>query len=660
MLFKKIIFFVYVFVIAVLNGFSQSTDDSTNFQYIAPSFEELFKIEKQKNIDTKVSISSLVDIDKNEAPGIVTIITSQEIELLGARDLIDILNTVPGFNLASDVQNGLAFGIRGNWSQEGKMLYMIDGMPMNELAYGSYIVGNRFPINIIDKIEINRGAGSSLYGGLAGLGVVNIITKKGDKINGHKLFVNSGISNSSLSRSGINYTYGGELLNGTEICFSALVNNGNRSNLTETFPDSTDVSFKDSSKIINQNIYFSIKKNNLQIKHYYEDYNFQSTFEPIYSTTKTFIEELSYNVKVNKLSITPILRYKWQIPWNSEYGNAQLYNPNNIETRKITIGFNSSYLLAKNIQLSFGSTYYNEAYNYFISSYKKTNKYKGYNGFTFYSEFFVKSKFANGFLGIRYDDYTFFKPFWAPRLTITKNFGDFFYKAIGNVSYKLPTIQNIVQSSNNSILPEVINEAQLQIGFQNQIIEISTTAFLNKINKLIVFSVDSLQNEFYQNKGNIITKGLEFEIKLKLKKVQFSSNYSYYSPFTGNADDVIIEINNYNRGTFAFPTHKLFFGVNCLLNPNVSLNIFNIYQSSKSFVTRIDQQDNYDVVTKNGTNNLNITCQIKNINKNHINLNFGFYNVLNTKNYYGYAYRDGYQPMLGMGREFFIQLKYNL
>ncbi|MFZ4613590.1 MAG: TonB-dependent receptor plug domain-containing protein, partial [Bacteroidia bacterium] len=253
MLLKKLVLFICVFVFVILNGFSQSKDDSTNYQYIAPSFEELFKIEKQKNIDTKVSISSLVDIDKNEAPGIVTIITSQEIELLGARDLIDILNTVPGFNLASDVQNGLAFGIRGNWSQEGKMLYMIDGMPMNELAYGSYIVGNRFPINIIDKIEINRGAGSSLYGGLAGLGVVNIITKKGDKINGHKLFVNSGISNSSLSRSGINYTYGGELLNGTEICFSALVNNGNRSNLTETFPDSTDVSFKDSSKIINQN-----------------------------------------------------------------------------------------------------------------------------------------------------------------------------------------------------------------------------------------------------------------------------------------------------------------------------------------------------------------------------------------------------------------------
>lgn len=657
---KKLALFIYIFILFTLRGFSQSLDDSTNYQYIAPSLEELLNIEKQKNLDTKVSISSLVDIDKNEAPGIVTIITSKEIELMGARDLIDVLNTVPGFNLASDVQNGVAFGIRGNWSQEGKMLYMIDGIPMNELAYGSYIVGNRFPINIIDKIEINRGAGSSLYGGLAGLGVVNIITKKGDKINGHKLFVNSGVSNSALSRSGINYTYGGELLNGTEICFSALVNNGNRSNLKETFPDSTDVSFRDSSKVINQNIYFSIKKNNFQIKHYYEDYNFQSTFEPIYSSAKSLIEELSYNLKINKLSLSPIFRYKWQIPWNSEYGNAQLYNPNNIETRKITLGFNSSYLLTNNIQLSFGSTYYNEAYNYFISSYKKSNKYIGFNGFTFYSEFFIKSKFANGFFGIRFDDYAFFKPFWAPRFTITKNFGNFFYKAIGNVSYKIPTLQNIVQSSNNSILPEVINEAQFQIGFQNQLLEISTIAFLNKINKLIIYSVDSLQIESYQNKGNIVTKGLEIELKLKLEKVIISGNYSFYQPFNGDADDVIIDINNRKLGTFAFPKHKLFFGVNYLLNNNVGLNIYNIYQSSKSFVTRIDQQDNYDIVTKNGTYNLNITCQIKNIYNNHINLNFGLYNVLNTRNYYGYAYKEGYEPMLGMGRELFIQLKYNL
>jgi outer membrane cobalamin receptor len=657
---KKLALFIYIFTLITLRGFSQSLDDSTNYQYIAPSLEELLSIEKQKNLDTKVSISSLVDIDKNEAPGIVTIITSKEIELMGARDLIDVLNTVPGFNLASDVQNGVAFGIRGNWSQEGKMLYMIDGIPMNELAYGSYIVGNRFPINIIDKIEINRGAGSSLYGGLAGLGVVNIITKKGDKINGHKLFVNSGVSNSALSRSGINYTYGGELLNGTEICFSALVNNGNRSNLKETFPDSTDVSFRDSSKVMNQNIYFSIKKNNFQIKHYYEDYNFQSTFEPIYSSAKTLIEELSYNVKINKLSLSPIFRYKWQIPWNSEYGNAQLYNPNNIETRKITLGFNSSYLLTNNIQLSFGSTYYNEAYNYFISSYKKSNKYIGFNGFTFYSEFFIKSKFANGFFGIRFDDYAFFKPFWAPRFTITKNFGNFFYKAIGNVSYKIPTLQNIVQSSNNSILPEVINEAQFQIGFQNQLLEISTIAFLNKINKLIIYSVDSLQIESYQNKGNIVTKGLEIELKLKLEKVIISGNYSFYQPFNGDADDVIIDINNRKLGTFAFPKHKLFFGVNYLLNNNVGLNIYNIYQSSKSFVTRIDQQDNYHMVTKNGTYNLNITCQIKNIYNNHINLNFGLYNVLNTRNYYGYAYKEGYEPMVGMGRELFIQLKYNL
>lgn len=657
---KKLALFIYIFTLITLRGFSQSSDDSTNYQYIAPSLEELLNIEKQKNLDTKVSISSLVDIDKNEAPGIVTIITSKEIELMGARDLIDVLNTVPGFNLASDVQNGVAFGIRGNWSQEGKMLYMIDGIPMNELAYGSYIVGNRFPINIIDKIEINRGAGSSLYGGLAGLGVVNIITKKGDKINGHKLFVNSGVSNSALSRSGINYTYGGELLNGTEICFSALVNNGNRSNLKETFPDSTDVSFRDSSKVMNQNIYFSIKKNNFQIKHYFEDYNFQSTFEPIYSSAKTLIEELSYNVKINKLSLSPIFRYKWQIPWNSEYGNAQLYNPNNIETRKITLGFNSSYLLTNNIQLSFGSTYYNEAYNYFISSYKKSNKYIGFNGFTFYSEFFIKSKFANGFFGIRFDDYAFFKPFWAPRFTITKNFGNFFYKAIGNVSYKIPTLQNIVQSSNNSILPEVINEAQFQIGFQNQLLEISTIAFLNKINKLIIYSVDSLQIESYQNKGNIVTKGLEIELKLKLEKVIISGNYSFYQPFNGDADDVIIDINNRKLGTFAFPKHKLFFGVNYLLNNNVGLNIYNIYQSSKSFVTRIDQQDNYDIVTKNGTLNLNITCQVKNIYNNHINLNFGLYNVLNARNYYGYAYKEGYEPMVGMGRELFIQLKYNL
>ena len=290
---RRIVLFVLL-TLFLKNIEAQIQTDSIQLQFLAPSIEVLNSAQQDKVVENKVSIASYTDIDVNEAPGVITIITSEEITELGARDLTDILNTVPGFNIATDVHNGIAFGIRGNWSHEGKMLYMIDGMSMNELAYGTYVVGNRFPINCIDRIEIIRGAGSSIYGGVAGLGVVNIITKKGQKVNGNKLYINGGVSTSAISRAGINYNYGSTLLNGTEISFSGLVNYGKRSNLAVTLPDSSSISFKDSSVVHNSCFYLNIKHKGLEFKQFYEDYNFQATYEPIHSLTRSYLGELNY------------------------------------------------------------------------------------------------------------------------------------------------------------------------------------------------------------------------------------------------------------------------------------------------------------------------------------------------------------------------------
>ena len=49
----------------------------------------------------------------NEAAGIVTVITGEEIRNMGARDLIDVLQLVPGFNFGVDVSNVVGLGIRG-------------------------------------------------------------------------------------------------------------------------------------------------------------------------------------------------------------------------------------------------------------------------------------------------------------------------------------------------------------------------------------------------------------------------------------------------------------------------------------------------------------------------------------------------------------------
>jgi iron complex outermembrane receptor protein len=115
------------------------------------------------------------------------VITAQDIEATGATDLNELLETVPGFHvrLSSDGYNPI-YTIRGLSSVANpEVLVLINGIPINNLQYGNRsIVWGGMPINAISRIEIIRGPGSAVYGADAYSGVINIITKTKDEING--------------------------------------------------------------------------------------------------------------------------------------------------------------------------------------------------------------------------------------------------------------------------------------------------------------------------------------------------------------------------------------------------------------------------------------------------------------------------------------------
>jgi len=116
-----------------------------------------------------------------EAPAIVSVITAEEIRNMGARNIIDVLRTVPGFDMTLPNNAVYQMNIRGMRSaaQNDNIKFMIDGHSMAALYGGSQTNFNSTPVANIKQIEIIRGPGSALYGTGAFLGVVNIITKKG-------------------------------------------------------------------------------------------------------------------------------------------------------------------------------------------------------------------------------------------------------------------------------------------------------------------------------------------------------------------------------------------------------------------------------------------------------------------------------------------------
>src|SRR5689334_11230220 len=153
----------------------------------------------QKILNKNVGVSAQ-KLSSRETPGILSIITAEEIQNSGARDLTDVLRLVPGFDVLQDLQFVMGIGLRGSWANEGKVLVLMDGQPFNELLYQTVAIGNRFPVDAIERIEIIRGPGSAIYGGSAEYGVINIITKAAESLNGVAVYGTGGFHSGAVGR----------------------------------------------------------------------------------------------------------------------------------------------------------------------------------------------------------------------------------------------------------------------------------------------------------------------------------------------------------------------------------------------------------------------------------------------------------------------------
>lgn len=135
----------------------------------------------------QVSVASGRAQKIEEAPSIVTLVTRDDIETYGARDLADILRLVPGFEFGIDVSSLMGMMFRGVWVHEGKARIMINNLVANDGGYGNWQSFNTIPAAAIERVEIIRGPGSALYGPFAEAVVINVVTRHGKDVQGIRL-----------------------------------------------------------------------------------------------------------------------------------------------------------------------------------------------------------------------------------------------------------------------------------------------------------------------------------------------------------------------------------------------------------------------------------------------------------------------------------------
>ena len=135
-----------------------------------------------------VTIGTGSPVPVARAPSVATVITAEDIKALGATDIDDVLQTVPGLSVTHLVPyvNKPIWIIRGIASQHNpQVLLLINGVPMTSIYHGDRgDVWGGMPLENVARIEVIRGPGSALYGADAFAGVINVVTKAAAQVDG--------------------------------------------------------------------------------------------------------------------------------------------------------------------------------------------------------------------------------------------------------------------------------------------------------------------------------------------------------------------------------------------------------------------------------------------------------------------------------------------
>lgn len=156
-----------------------------------------------------VTIATGIQQTIAHAPAVASVISAEDIKEIGARDIDEVLETIPGLHVArSNRAYNPIYTIRGIYSETNpQILILINGIPITNIFSGDRSqVWGAMPVNNIARIEIIRGPGSAVYGADAFSGVINIITKDTNNINGTEVGARIG----SFSSTDVWLQYGGK------------------------------------------------------------------------------------------------------------------------------------------------------------------------------------------------------------------------------------------------------------------------------------------------------------------------------------------------------------------------------------------------------------------------------------------------------------------
>jgi outer membrane receptor for ferrienterochelin and colicins len=179
---------------------------------------------------SKVVVSAKAPVDATKFAGSVTVITADDIRAAGATTVTEVLESTPGVQLVVTGNNSAKVPqLRGQDTDQ--VLVLVNGKRLpntdRNLPFAPGYRYNWVPVANIERIEVIRGPGSSLYGADALAGVINIITREASSEwhGSLSLYSKQADSDSSGDEEGVSLAASGTLGESVDLSLAAETTN---------------------------------------------------------------------------------------------------------------------------------------------------------------------------------------------------------------------------------------------------------------------------------------------------------------------------------------------------------------------------------------------------------------------------------------------------
>lgn len=532
---------IHALMMAALLG--ASGDAPTETDDLLASLEEIDRLSLEEVLNAPTGVMGLRPQGLRAAPGVVSVVGRGEIEAMGARDLLDVLQRVPGFAFAQDTLGSVGIGFRGMWGAEGKVVVLVDGQEMNEPLYDWVSFGHHYSADLIEKVEVVRGIGAANQGGYAELAVVNVVLRDAESLQG-KLAASAryGVfSSGSTGHRGVSLAWGDTLeqADGLKLSFAASVGQAWRSGGEGVDAAGERFSMADSSGIEPTFLRLRAEWRGLKLSYLFDDYQWSDRSgldvalpRPVTLHSSSHHAAASYALALGPgLTLTPRYQFKRHTPWTNRETEEPLrsivFYDRTVDRHAFDLA--ARWAPAEWLDLGMGgeANLYRAHVNDPAGGLFPEGRRFRQETYAAFAQAQLRTPIADLTAAARYEHHSRAGGGVVPRVALTRAFGDLHLKALYSEALRLPGIENV--ASNPDIEPEHMRGGEIEAGYLVlPELFLATTLFAVRIDKPILYGYDSNGEESYQNYDRTGSCGLEAEARFRHSRAWATVGYSYF------------------------------------------------------------------------------------------------------------------------------------